>query len=89
MSFAFSYLMFLNNNVSQQEIKIDPVYFPNTQHLTCISIWSSVHYSSLHNENSVINYLLLCRSKHIRPSFIFTTQIKIFFYEIRELSDPA
>ncbi len=30
------------------------------------------------NKNSVINYLLSCRSKPIRPSFIFRTQMKIF-----------
>ncbi len=32
--------------------------------------------SSLKNENSVINYSPSCRSKPIRPSFIFGTQIK-------------
>ncbi len=31
------------------------------------------------NESSVINYSPSCRSKPIRPSFIFGTQIKIFF----------
>jgi len=35
----------------------------------------------------VINYSPSCRSKPIRPSFIFRTQIKIFFDEIRQLSD--
>ncbi len=30
------------------------------------------------NENSVINYSPSCRSKPIRPSFIFRTQIKMF-----------
>jgi len=38
------------------------------------------HYrvSSPKNENSVINYSPSCRSKPVRPSFIFGTQIKIF-----------
>ncbi len=34
--------------------------------------------SSPRNENSVINYLPSCRSKSVRPSFIFRTQIKMF-----------
>ncbi len=36
-----------------------------------------------------INYSTLRHSKPIRPLFIFETQIKIFFDEIRELSDPS
>ncbi len=31
------------------------------------------------NENSVINYSPSCRSKPVRPSLIYRTQIKIFF----------
>ncbi len=34
--------------------------------------------SSPKNENYVINYSPSCRSKPVRPSFIFRTQIKIF-----------
>ncbi len=34
-----------------------------------------------HPKNSVINYSPSCRFKHIRPSFIFGTQIKIFWME--------
>ncbi len=49
----------------------------------------SYRVSSPKNENSVINYSPSCRSKSVRPSFIFRKQIKIFFYEIWELSDPA
>ncbi len=30
------------------------------------------------NENSVINYSPSCRSRHVRPSFIFRTQFKMF-----------
>ncbi len=37
----------------------------------------------------VINYLPSRRSKPVRPSFIFETQIKDIFDEIGELSDPA
>ncbi len=37
--------------------------------------------SSPQNENSVINYSPSCRSKPVRPSFIFRTQIKIFLME--------
>ncbi len=33
------------------------------------------------NENDVINYLPSCRSKPVRPSFIFWTQIKIFLMQ--------
>ncbi len=44
--------------------------------------------SSPKNENHVINYSPSCHSKPW-PSFIFKTQIKIFFNEIQELSDPA
>ncbi len=36
--------------------------------------------SSPKNENSVINYSPSCHCKPVRPSFIFGTQIKIFFY---------
>ncbi len=39
---------------------------------------SSSRNSSSKNKNSVINYSPSCRSKPIRPSFIFWTQIKIF-----------
>ncbi len=35
--------------------------------------------SSPKNENSVINYSPSCRSKHVRPLFVFGTQIKIYF----------
>ncbi len=35
--------------------------------------------SSTKNTNYVINDLPLCRSKPVRPLFIFGTQIKIFF----------
>ncbi len=44
--------------------------------------WGKAHktykYSSPKNEISVINYSPSCRSKPIRPLFIFGTQIKIF-----------
>ncbi len=44
--------------------------------------WKYIEYtyrdSSPKNENSVINYSPSCRSKPVRPSFIFGTQIKIF-----------
>ncbi len=30
------------------------------------------------NENSLINYSPSCHSKHVRPLFIFRSQIKIF-----------
>ncbi len=33
------------------------------------------------NENPVINYSPSCRPKHVRASFIFGTQIKIFLVE--------
>ncbi len=33
------------------------------------------------NENSVINYSPSCRSKPVRPSFIFGTQMKIFLIQ--------
>ncbi len=39
------------------------------------------------NGNYVINYSPSCRSKPVRPLFIFGTQIKMFVDEIRELSD--
>ncbi len=56
---------------------------------TCTNLHMKCHYkyfitishkrdSSPKNENSVINYLPSCRSKPVRPSFIFWTQIKIF-----------
>ncbi len=52
-------------------------------------------YSSPKNENSVINYSPWCRSKPVRPSLIFRTQIKIFLWScnpcclwrVRELSE--
>jgi len=40
----------------------------------------------VHPKHSVINYSPSCCS---RPSFIFGTEIKIYFYEIQELSDPS
>ncbi len=33
----------------------------------------------------VINYSPSCRSKPVRPSFIFRTQIKIFLWNLRAL----
>ncbi len=45
--------------------------------------------SSPINENSVLNYSTLCRSKPVKPLFLFRTQIKIFFDGIQELSDPV
>ncbi len=39
------------------------------------------------NEHSVINYSPSCRTKPMRPSFIFRTQIKIFLIK-SESSDP-
>ncbi len=50
--------------------------------------WQNVHFwvnypikdsISSKNKNSVINYSPSCRSKPVRPSFFFKTQIKIFF----------
>ncbi len=35
------------------------------------------------NENSVINYWPSCHSKRVKPSFIFETQIKIFWWNPR------
>ncbi len=42
-----------------------------------------------HDKNKcfVVNYSPSCRSKYILPSFIFRTQIKIFFDEIWEVSE--
>ncbi len=37
------------------------------------------------NENSVTNYSPSCRSKPVRHSFIFGTQIKIFFIKSESL----
>ncbi len=41
--------------------------------------------SSPKNENCIINYSPSCRSKPVSPSFIFGTQINIFFMNLRAL----
>ncbi len=44
--------------------------------------------SSPKKKNSVINYSPSCRSKPVRPSFIFITQMKIFWWIPRALWPP-
>ncbi len=65
------------------------IYYFYHYYCCCCCALKTLRDSSPKNDNYVINYLLSCRSKDIRPSLISGTQIKIILTEIQELSDPA